>query len=198
MKSSFRLHLLALRARSAARRIPPEGGFTLLEVMIAMTIMLLAFTSILAVESSSMNTSAKAKQMNIVGMLARNAMTQTEVEIQGKAFKELNEEDSAQFEEPFQDYTWVRTVKEVKFPNLAGMFQAGANAQEGGENSQAADAQEGNAALMEQMTKLVSNFLSKALREVTITIKWKKGSGEQKYVVSMYWVDLNSDFQLQP
>lgn len=175
-----------------------QSGFTLLEVMIAMTIMLVAFASILAVESSSMNTSAKAKQMNIVGMLARNAMTQTEVEIQGKAFREINEEDSAQFEEPYQDYTWVRSVKEVKFPNLAGMFQAGAQAQEGGENSAAMDAQEGNAALMEQMTKIVTNFLSKALREITITIKWKKGAGEQSYTVSMYWVDLNSDFQLQP
>ena len=48
----------------------------------------------------------------------------------------------------------------------------------------------------EMLTKLVTNFLSKALREVTVTISWKKGAGEQSYAVTTYWVDLNHEFQL--
>jgi prepilin-type N-terminal cleavage/methylation domain-containing protein len=174
------------------RMINNSQGFTLLETMIAMTIMLLAFASILMVQSSSMNTSAKAKQMNIVGMLAKNALLQTEVEMTGKRFSELQEETSEAFEEPFQDYTWVRTVKEIKFPNLSGLLNAGKK------EDQPADEQAGAAQMMDQMTKLMTNFISKAIREVTITIKWKRGSGEQKYVVAMYWVDLNSEFQLSP
>lgn len=173
------------------RRLLDSRGFTLLEVMIAMTIMLVAFASILSVQSSSLNTSAKARQMNLVGMLAKSALVQTEVEMQGKAFKELGAEESGQFEEPYQEYTWERTIKEVKFPNLSALLSS----QPSGE---AAASEDGNAAMMEQMSKLVTNFLSKALREVTITVKWRKGAGEQKYVVSMYWVDLNSDFQLSP
>ncbi len=167
-------------------------GFTLLETMIAMTIMLLAFASILMVQSSSMNTSAKAKQMNVVGMLAKNALLKTEVEMTGKKFSELQEETSETFEEPFQDYTWVRTVKEITFPNLSGLLNAGK------QEDKSTDEQAGAAQMMDQMTKLMTNYISKAIREVTITIKWKRGSGEQQYVVAMYWVDLNSEFQLMP
>lgn len=64
-------------------------GFTLLEVMIALAIMLVAFSSILAIQSSSMNSALKARQIHEVSVLARNAMIMTEVEIAGKKFEEI-------------------------------------------------------------------------------------------------------------
>jgi hypothetical protein len=48
------------------------------------------------------------------------------------------------------------------------------------------------------MTKVITNFLSKAVREVTITVSWQRGTTTQKYDVAMYWVDLNSDFNINP
>lgn len=44
------------------------------------------------------------------------------------------------------------------------------------------------------VSNLVSKYLSQAVREVTITISWKRGAGEQHYSISTYWVDLNHDF----
>src|SRR6478735_4350708 len=81
-------------------------GFTLLEVIIAMAIMTLAFSSILAVEMGSINASARAKQMNIVAMLAKNQMVETEYKIEGKKFDEVKKEESGAFPSPYQDYTW--------------------------------------------------------------------------------------------
>ena len=161
-----------------------ESGFTLLETMIALAIMMIAFASILLVESRSLSTSAKAKQMNVVAMLARNQMIKTEYDIEGKTFDEVKKEESGQFEEPFKDYTWSRTIKEMKFPAL--------NISGGG--GKTAD---GNNQIAELLTKLVTNFFSKALREVNVTIKWKRGAGTQSFTVSTYWVDLNHEFQLQ-
>ena len=159
------------------------SGFTLLETMVALAIMMIAFSSILLVESRSLSTSAKAKQMNVVGMLARNEMIKTEYEIEGKTFDEVRKDETGQFEEPFKDYTWSRSIKELKFPalNVGGGGKAG----------------DGNAQIAELLTKLVTNFFSKAMREVIVTIKWKRGSGTQSFTVSTYWVDLNHEFQLQ-
>lgn len=172
-------------------------GFTLLEVMIAMAIMLVAFSSILAIQSSSMSSALKARQIHEVSVLARNAMVMTEVEISGKKFEEISEEIAVPCdEENFPDYTCTRKVKEVKFPNLAGLAKATQGDQ--GNASANADAEEKNSAMLEQMTKVITNFLSKAIREVTITVSWKRGVTAQKYEVSMYWVDLNSDFQINP
>ncbi len=171
-------------------------GFTLLEVMIAMAIMLVAFSSILAIQSSSLSSALRSRQIHEVGMLARGAMAQTEVEIAGKKFNEISEEASGQFEDPYQDYSWTRKIKEITMPNLAGIAQAASQDEAGGQSNSEEEAQK--SAMMEQMTKVVTNFLSKAVREVTITVTWKRGPGLQKYEVAMYWVDLNSEFELNP
>ena len=163
-----------------------SAGFTMLETMIAMAIMMVAFASILMVESASINTSTKAKQMNVVSMLAKNLMVETEYSFEGKTFDEYKKEDAGTFAEPFQDYNWKRVVKEVEFPEL----QMGG----GGDKNKDADSQQDAAA--QQLTKLLTQFLSKAIREVTVTVSWKKGTGEQNFTLSTYWVDLNHEFQL--
>lgn len=155
-------------------------GFTLLETMIAMTIMVIAFSSILMVESASINTSTKAKQMIVVAMLAKRTMIESEYKFQGKTFEEFKKEEAGEFEEPFKDYKWTRIVKEIEFPQLAVGSGSG----------------DGETTVVETLTKLLTKFLSKAVREVTVTIRWKKGSGEQSYAVSTYWVDLNHEMAL--
>jgi hypothetical protein len=44
--------------------------------------------------------------------------------------------------------------------------------------------------------KYITNYLSKAIREVTVTVFYKKGSGEGTFSVSTYWVDLNRQFTM--
>jgi len=124
-------------------------------------------------------------------------MAQTEVEISGKKFEDISEDLSGQFDDPYQDYTWTRKIKEVKLPNLQGLSKAAESAS-GGDAATSKDDEEKNSAIVEQMTKVITNFLSKAVREITITVQWKRGIQVQKYEVAMYWVDLNSDFQLNP
>lgn len=165
-----------------------QKGFTLLEVMIAMTIMLIAFASVLAVQGNSISTTIKARDLNIVAMLARNAMSQTETEISGKKFSEMKTEESGVFEEPFKDYSWTRKIKEVKFPDIVSALTSA-----GKEKDKDKDGQTEQAATM---AKLVSNYLTKALREIIISIKWKYNGADRTFDVTMYWVDFNSDFQL--
>ncbi|OFZ17927.1 MAG: hypothetical protein A2X94_12875 [Bdellovibrionales bacterium GWB1_55_8] len=166
-----------------------ESGFTLLETLIAMAIMLVAFTAILSVQSASINASDRARQMNVVAMLAKNRMIEYEHEFEGKTFDEFKKKDAGQFKSPYEDYRWETEIKEIEFPNLN--LSSGGNKEEsgGGDDSASSDT-------ASQMTKLVTNHLSKAVREATVTVFWKKGTGEQHFSVSTYWVDLNRDFQL--
>ena len=160
-------------------------GFTLLEVIIAIAIMVLAFTSILTVESSSINASMLTRQLNTVAMLAKGKMVDTEYLIEGKTFDEMKKEDGSAFEAPFQDYRWATKIKEIEFPQLATGKKSGGGDSSGGGNE-----------LADMLTRLLTKFLSKAIREVTVTVFWKKGATEQSYSVSTYWVDLNHEFAL--
>ena len=54
-------------------------GFSLLEVLIAISIMAIASSSILLSQRGSLNTAEKTKNLNIAVMLAKNLMTESEV-----------------------------------------------------------------------------------------------------------------------
>jgi len=188
-----------LKNRIRPIHLPPEdqgfalldSGFTLLEVVIALAILVMAFASILAVEGGSVNASVKAKQMNIVAMLAKNKMVETEFTFEGKPFDEVKKETEGTFEEPYQDYRWKTKIQELKFPALstsggkAGGTEGGGTSSAGGQN-QGADL----------IMKMMSNFLSKAIREVNVTVFWKKGTIEQNFTLSTFWVDLSYEFKL--
>lgn len=165
-----------------------ESGFTLLETIIAMAIMVVALTSILSIESSSLNASARAKQMNVVAMLAKGKMVEVEYDIEGKTFEEVKKENAGAFPAPYADYRWTWVVKELEFPNLSLAPPSG----EGDSGGATGGATE----ITETLTKLVTKFFSKALREVTVTVFWRRGDGEQSFSVSTYWVNLNHEFQL--
>jgi prepilin-type N-terminal cleavage/methylation domain-containing protein len=174
-----------------------EAGFTLLEVIIALTIMVLAFTAILSVESGGINAAEKTHQINIVAMLARNKMIETEYAIEGKTFDEVKKDDGGNFD-GYPDFRWTSQIKEVKFPALnlqgVGSGASGDNADKGA----TAGGSQPVSDLVTLMTKLITNFLSKAVREVDVTIYWKRPSGEQKFTISTFWVDLNHEFELNP
>ncbi len=182
-------------------RTQQQDGFTLLETLIALAIMMVAFASILMTQSSAINSSMKSKQTNTVAMLASRKMAEIEIELEGKSFQEIKEETSPEaFPEPFQDYSWKRVIKEVEFPNIANLANAGAGGSD--ESSSGAEAEEAQRSAsaasgeVERITRLVTKFLSDSIREVTLTISWKKGKGEQSTDISMYWVDLEKEFSL--
>lgn len=168
-----------------------SSGFTLLETMIALLIMVMAFTAILTVESNSIRASENARRLNIVRMLAKNKITEVEQEIEGKTFSEVKKEDGGAFKSPYQDYRWSSTVKEIEFPNLSvGGAKTGSGSSSGGGGGAGSGSD-----IADFLTKLLTNFLSKAVREVSVTIYWKRGTSEQNFSLSMYWVDLNHEFQ---
>lgn len=172
-----------------------EEGFTLLEVIIAIAIMVMALGSILTVQSGSLNASAKAREMNIVAMLAKSKMVDIEGTFEGKPFNEVKKEDGGAFPAPYEEYRWTTLVKEIEFPNLSATAptQGGGDSAGGGESAGGGGGQPQAA---ETLTRLVTNFLSKAVREVTVTVIWKRGTNDQKFSLTTYWVDLNHEFSL--
>ena len=146
-------------ALSAARapRLDASCGFTLLEVIIAMTIMVLAFAAILSVESNSISATTRAKEINIVTMLLRDKMVELEYQIEGKTFDEIKKEETGTFDAPYETFHWKTEVKEIKFPNMNFGGGKGTNASGDDNGGQYA----------ELLTKLLTKFFSKAVREIS-------------------------------
>ncbi len=167
-----------LRSRGRA-----DAGFSLLEVMIAVSIMTVAFSAIMTSQSGSLLMAVKSRDMNIGGWLAHNKMVDSEHLMEGKPFAEIDKDPKIDtFDEPYARYKWKREIKELKFPEI---FQA---------IGQKADGDGGVPEPVRLMSKAITNFLNKAMREMVITVSWPRGSGEQHVVLSTYLIDYNTEF----
>jgi general secretion pathway protein I len=111
------------------------GGFTLLEVMVAIAILGTALVSLLGLHHQSLQSVIRAQDMTRASMLAQAVMTEAELE----RFPDLGKttgDFQASFPGQFRDFQWERTVeasgnfpdvREVKIlvrygPNLGGSF----------------------------------------------------------------------------
>lgn len=171
-----------------------EEGFTLLEVIIAVAILTLSLGAILSLQGNGIEATVQTKRMNTVAMLARSKMTEIESELEGKAFSEAKSSQTGQFSAPHEKYGWKAEIKEIEFPTLS--FKS-----PDGDKKDDKKGDSGQTEIMEMMTKAVTKFLSKSLREVTVSITWTDGGAsakEQKFSVATYWVDLNHEFELTP
>lgn len=86
-------------------------GFTFLEIIVALAILGSSFTVLLAAHASANRTEAEARRLMTATLLARQILTNTEVE----GVPELGG-DSGDFGEKFPGYTWERDVVSVALP----------------------------------------------------------------------------------
>jgi len=84
------------------------GGFTLLEVMVAMSIIAIAMTAVLSSQSQSISLASEAKFSTTAALLAQSKMAETEW---GNRLDLAS--DSGDFEEDFPGYTWQVKVEDV-------------------------------------------------------------------------------------
>ncbi len=162
-----------------ANKIKNQSGFTLLEVIIAMTIMVIAVIAILTSQSGSIYTTVKARELNIAGWLAQRLMVESEQTLEGKPFSEIKTEELGQFPEPFEKFSWKREIKEIQFPDFSAPNKEG----EGGMPEP-----------MRILAKVLTKFFNDSIREMIITIQWKRGGAEQKLDVTTYLIDLKAEF----
>lgn len=86
-----------------------DGGFTLLEVLVAMSIIAIAMTAVLSIQSQSISLASEAKFSTTAALLAQGKMAETEW-----ANRLDLSSDSGDFGEDFPGYTWQVTVEDVR------------------------------------------------------------------------------------
>lgn len=149
-----------------------QEGFTLIEVMVAISILAISLLALMNSSSNTLIVSGRAEAMTIATMLARQKMTDVEIEL-NKAMKrnEFPDEKSedGKFDEPFEDYSWTMEIKRVDLP-----------APVTGEKGSMQDV------IGRQLTKEIS----KTVRELKVIIKWEELGEEQTIDVVTHIVKL--------
>lgn len=162
-----------------------QRGFSLLEVLIAFAIITVVAASVYIMQSNSLFSSLRTKNMLIASNLARGFLAKSELELEPLDFNLLKEEEEGKFPEPYEEFKWKREVKEQDFSALSKIvsdlqsgvdseFTAAAGGPPGADRPEASDVQT-------LVAKVFENYLKDSIRTLKITILWTE-DGKEKSV----------------
>ncbi len=97
-----------------------RGGFTLLEVMIALAILAVSFTALLGTQSQAMMVTHYIRSVTIASILARSKLTELEHHFKKEGFDTFDETESGDFsDEGYSDFQWEVTLEKIEADEAA-------------------------------------------------------------------------------
>ncbi len=188
-------------------RADRRGGFTLLEVMIALAILSAALLTVSEIAGGALRNDVRARQLDVATLLARGKMAALESEYERKGFRDFDEKDDGSFDD--QGHPEVRWSVEVLKPQadltperilqLFGGQEGGLDAMlkqlappssDGGPQQQLPGAGAIAQALQAQLT-IVGEQVKKGVREVRLTVSWPDGKKAESFTVVTHMVVLS-------
>lgn len=123
----------------------------------------------------------KTQQLFEVAALLERKMSEIELEYRGKSLDEIPEERAEDFGAEYPQYTWKMASKKLEIPDISSTLSA----RDGGAD-----------AFLMSLIKQLTEGLSKAIKEVTVTVIFKGGKKPTEYSVTTYFIDYDKEFQM--
>lgn len=180
---------------------PPERGFTLLEVMVALAILAVSFTALLGSQSSAVVLTRYVNGITVASLLARGKMLDIEHKMKKEGFDAFGEDrETGDFsDEGHPEFKWEALVEKIEMdegsiqrlmesapqsredvltrltdnPQLQGMDLSGLNFDPG---------------MIYGFVPTAIQMLGEKLRKCTLTVSWKDGRRVRKLQVQSYIV----------
>jgi len=171
-----------------------QDGFTLLEVMIALAILITALVVVLRMAATDVRATHKAKMLTIATQLARGKLLDVEEELLHNGFQETSETMEGNFDEEGQPrFKWSAVAEKVELPTVdqlkAGQGKEGEQPAPAAPMSGAAAGQEAGISIAQMYFPMVQPILEQAIRKVSLTVTWTIGKGEEKLTVICFFTD---------
>lgn len=179
------------------RRLAQLAGFTLLEVLIAMAILAVSLLVVMRVMDQAALVSYYQDQQVVAATLARRMMVDLELQIEKDGFpSEPEKEECGTFVEDvlgdeldapngLEGYEYCWRLKEVELPLPMDLFGGGGSGDEDAPQMMNEPALPGGIS-----PEAVSEQLSKAVRVLELTVKWKTGEIPQELTVTTHLVNM--------
>jgi general secretion pathway protein I len=150
-------------------------GFTLLEVMIAMAILAVSLLVILDFQSTAVIISGRSQSVSVATSLARHQMAQLILQIEAEMTKGSLSDDMSEegdFSDlGFPDYRWEMEIRKVEIPAPPMPEESGGE-------------------IVTKIIESITDQISRATREMKLTVFWKELEDEQSIDVTTHIVSL--------
>ena len=200
-------------------------GFTLLEVMVSLSILAVTLVAIAGINANSFESSNYARAITVATMLARSKMLDLEMELQKEGFSDSKKEFKGDFsDEGNESMKWNATIRPIevdvgkllgpllggdaevagdKLPSQMQSMIAGLNgssveqvAGQGQELGQLKDLMQNGG--IELVFKQVGETLSKSIREITLEITWGRKNIDEESIKFVQYVTTSGRLSVAP
>ena len=194
----------------ARRRL---GGFTLLEVMIALAILFVVLVMLLRISNANARATMRAKALTVATALARGKMLDIEEALQQEVIQSggfqamsVGEECKDFSDEGYPKISYCRNIEKVELPSMTGALEQGTGqpgsqpgmpgmfglpgSMLGGTSAGQSSAQmAGMAGGASMLMGVLQPLLEGSIRKVTLTVKWRAGKDEEALQLICFYTD---------
>jgi prepilin-type N-terminal cleavage/methylation domain-containing protein len=170
-----------------------EGGFSLLEVMVALAVLALALVLLSEITTSNVRATHHAKMTTVATFLARTKMGDLEDKILYEGFTDNDQNDAGDFSDAARpEFRWSTFIEKIQLP--ADMAQKAQDA-----NQDKMEAASGNplaamagfmGGFMTTLIEPIRVGIEESVRRVTVRVAWDEpGRPEQAFEVVTFMTD---------
>lgn len=176
------------------------GGFTLLEVMVAVAILSMSLTSLLSSQIAAMRATRYARGVSVAAFLADAKLLDIEAQLLVEGWGTDDKTLEGDFsEEGWPDIRYECLVDFIEVPDFNVLQQAKDGADtDGGFNAgaQVADAEDQAFAGMAMVWPVIKGAIEQAIRKASCKVIWTDGALTQDFTVETFWTDPKQLLQL--
>ena len=169
-----------------------EGGFTLLEIMVAIAILSVTLVVLLSIVTNNIRATNHAKMTTAATLLARTKMVDIEDQILDVGFSDTTETAAGTFKElGYPQFSWETTIERIDLPADMGQQARDKSTQD------TMDAKDPMSMMTGFIGGMMSSFiepvrigLQESVRKVTVKVIWDEhGRPNQSFEVVQYLTD---------
>ena len=159
-----------------------QKGFTLLEFLIAMALLVFVIAAAYLSQGNSLSSSLRSRNILIATNLARNFISDEELKWEGVKFEALPEQKEGKFEAPNAQFKWTLKFTKVDFSGLSDVLIS--KTEEGKEDK----------AQTAMILKMFQDYMEKSVRRMTVTVEWPEGKGNTSMSFTEILVNYDTEF----
>ena len=176
-----------------------RAGYTLMEVLVALTILATGLTILLGAQAAAARMSERANTMALAALLARSEMINIEHQLHQDGFSDMEERMNGDFRDfGFDDIEWDAVVEVIEItPEAQEEFNSTIYNQLFGDGDEggALSGSSGVSSFLPMIMAMIPeqlNAITERSRKVTMTIRWTEGRDtELTLTVQQYVVNMN-------
>jgi prepilin-type N-terminal cleavage/methylation domain-containing protein len=180
------------RPHARVRRVGGAGGFTLLEVLIAVAILAISLSSLMGSQINSMAATRYARDISAIALLAEYQLVEIEFEHRKEGFVNSDVELDGDFSDHgYDDVEWACTIHFIELPEYNEMLAAkeGADEASGEGDDNVMDTGDQAFAGLGMVWVIVKQAIENSIRKVDCTITWQQGNIEQEFMLQTFWTN---------